>query len=143
MLTALLIHDVPQKRQLVMLDEEFDRKVAIGNRTWKFVLCLATVLSIAALPHSRYHDALKMAVWSVIFLGMVVTYAWPFIVDILSCVVVVLIIVFHFPVMLLVYPHLPPHGYLMIGLVIAVEYAICIVPIAWLDTRSKEKRRNV
>jgi hypothetical protein len=130
------------QKGVVVLEEEFHREVTGENRAWKLVLCLAVALSVAALPDSRHHDALKMAVWSVIFLGMVVTYAWKFIVDVVSCVVVGLIVVLHFPVMLLIYPRLPPHGYLMIGLVIAAEYAVCVFPIAWLDVRSQEKRRN-
>jgi hypothetical protein len=97
-------------------------------------------LSLAALPHSQYQDALKMAVWTVIFFGLIITYAWPFIVDALSVTVVAVIAVLHFPVMLVIYPRLPPHGYIMIGLAIAAEYAVCIAPIAWLDVRSQGKR---
>jgi hypothetical protein len=125
-----------------LFEDQLDSEAATGKRAWRYALFLAVVLSVAALPNSRYQNALKMAVWTVIFFGLIITYAWPFIVDALSGAVIAAIALLHFPIMLAVYPRLPPHGYLMIGLAIAAEYAICIFPIAWLDVRSQEKRQQ-
>ncbi|SRR6266851_5377998 len=126
----------------MLSEEQLDSEALAGRRAWKYVLALAVVLSLAALPHSQYQDALKMAVWTVVFLGLVFVYTWPFIVDALSRLVVATIVLLHFPIMLGIYPRIPHHGYLLIGLAIAVEYVVCLVPIAWLDLRSEKFRRQ-
>jgi hypothetical protein len=123
-------------------DDQLDTEVSQGKQAWKYALFLAGVLSLAALPHSQYQDVLKMAVWTVIFFGLVITYAWPFLIDALSWQIIAAIAVLHFTIMFVVYPRVPSHGYLVIGLVIAAEYALSIPPIAWLDVRSQEKRRQ-
>jgi len=121
-------------------EDVLDQESRARDKAWKFVFITAIVLAIAALPTSQFQDLLKMGVWSVGFVGFVATYTWPFIVDAVAVIVLGLIVAFHFMVMLLLYPHIPHHGYLAIGLVAAVECAICVIPVVWLDGRSEGRR---
>ncbi len=123
-------------------EEQLGVEAAASSRAWKPVLGIVILLSMAALFKTRYQDVIKMAIWTTIFAGLVMTYTWPFIMDALSRVVVAVLLLLHIPVMLLIYPRVPHHGYTVIALVIAAEYVACLVPIAWLDLRSQRLREH-
>lgn len=122
--------------------EQLESEADISRKAWKPLFWIAAALSLLGLPHSQYQDAIKMAVWTVIFVSLIVTYTWPFVVDIVSGSVVTLMVLLHIPLMLWIYPHIPHHGYLVIGLAIVVEYLVCLAPIAWLDLRSERARQG-
>jgi hypothetical protein len=123
-----------------MNQEVLDRESDMRDRVWKYVFGLAIVLALAALPHSRIQDALRIGTWSAGFLGLVLVYVWPFLIDRTSILVVSAISLFHCLVVALAYSRLPQHGYLGIGLVAVVELVICALPIAWLGARSEDVR---
>src|ERR1700678_3698195 len=122
-----------------MIDqEELDREADARGKPWKVVFGLSVAFALSALPNSRIQDALRMGAWTSLFLGIVLVYAWPFLIDKISVAVVVAIGLFHGLVMWAAYSRIPEHGYLGIGLVAMGEFVICLIPIAWLDKRSEE-----
>jgi hypothetical protein len=110
------------------------------DRAWKYVLGIIITLSVAALPHSRFQVLLKMGVWTALFLGLVLTYTWPFLVDGVARLTVTCISIAHFFVVFFLPSVAPSHGYLLIGAVTGVEFLLSLLPIAWLDVRSQKLR---
>jgi hypothetical protein len=115
-----------------------DEESIVQDRAWKYVFAVAAALAIAALPHSRLQDLFKMGVWTALFFGWVLTYTWPFLIDGTAKTVVFTMFIVHCLIVFLLYPRIPQHGYLAIGLVIGVEILLALLPIAWLDTRSQK-----
>jgi hypothetical protein len=97
---------------------------------------------LASLFQSQYQDVLKMTFWTVIVFGIILTYAWPFLIDTVSRAVIVAIMVGHFVLMTLLYPLIPHHGFLVMGFAIGLEVLLCCLPVGWLDVRSQKRRRE-
>jgi hypothetical protein len=113
------------------------------NRLWKYTIGICVFLAVLAHPASRFQDFLNMSIWSILVLGFVTLYVWPFLNDALAIGVLALIFLFHFVVMWGLYPRIPHHGYIAICLVGFLEIAICWLPIIWLDVRSKRRTREL
>jgi hypothetical protein len=122
-------------------DTESSPQPDLLNRLWKYAIGLCVVLAVLAHPTSRFQAFWNMFIWSVLVLGFITLYVWPFLTDALSIIVLALIFLFHFAVMWSLYPHIPHHGYIAIGLVALAEIAVCASPVIWLDVRSKQLKR--
>jgi hypothetical protein len=118
-------------------DIESEDEPVLLNRLWKYMIGLCFVLALLAHPVSRVQAFLNMSIWSILVLGFITLYVWPLLKDTLSIVLLTVIFIFHFAVMWRLYPLVPHHGYIVIGLIALSEIAICALPIIWLDVRSK------
>ncbi len=118
-------------------DIESEDEPVLLNRLWKYMIGLCFVLALLAHPVSRFQGFLNMTIWSILVLGFITLYAWPLLKDTLSIVLLVAIFIFHFAVMWRLYPLVPHHGYIAIGLIALSEIAISALPIVWLDVRSQ------
>jgi len=124
-----------------MLDDiDSEDEPVLLNRLWKYMIGLCFVLAILAHPVSRVQGFLNMSIWSILVLGFITLYVWPLLKDTVSIVLLAAIFIFHFAVMWRLYPLIPHHGYIAIGLIALSEIAVCALPIIWLDVRSKRDR---
>jgi hypothetical protein len=123
-------------------DVESNGEPDLLDRLWKYAIGLCVVLVVLAHPTSRFQAFLNMSIWSVLVLGFITLYVWPFLADALAISVLALIFVFHFAVMWGLYPRVPHHGYIAIWFAGFVEIAVCWLPIIWLDVRSKRRTRG-
>ncbi len=110
---------------------------------------LCFVLALLAHPVSRFQGFLNMTIWSILVLGFITLYAWPLLKDTLSIVLLVAIFIFHFAVMWRLYPLVPHHGYIAIGLIALSEIAIsaltyrlarCQVPTRQYENQATENQ---
>ena len=103
----------------------------------KYYLWAAVItLSLLALPETRLQSIFKMAVWTVIVLGVLTPMIWPFVRDTLSRFIFAMICIVHFLLMRIVYARLPQDGYIAIGFISLVELVVFSVPAGWLKIRS-------
>jgi hypothetical protein len=121
-------------------DIEREDEPVLSNSLWKYMIGLCFVLALLAHPVSRVQALLNMLIRSILVLGFITLYVWPLLKDALSIVLLAVIFIFHFAVMWRLYPLVPHHGYIAIGLIALSEIAICALPIIWLDGRSKRDR---
>jgi len=91
---------------------------------------------LLALPETRLQSIFKMAVWTVIVLGVLTPMIWPFVRDTLSRFIFAMICIVHFLLMRIVYARLPQDGYIAIGFISLVELVVFSVPAGWLKIRS-------
>jgi hypothetical protein len=107
-----------------------------------FLWAAAITLALLALPETRLQGIYKMAVWTVIVLGLLTPMIWPFVRDTLSRFIFAMICIVHFLLMCTVYWRLPQDGYISIGFVIFIELVVFSVPAAWLKIRSSRISRE-
>jgi hypothetical protein len=123
-------------------DVDGNGQPSLLDRVWKYVIGLCFFLAVLAHPDSRFQAYLNESLWSVIVLGFITLYVWPFLADVISIGVLALIFLFHFAVMWALYPRIPHHGYIAMGLVALAEIAICGLPVVWLVVRHQRLKRK-
>jgi hypothetical protein len=106
------------------------------------ILAGVVVFAVLALAETRFQAIFKMAVWTIIILGVLTKLVWPSMRDTVSRVVVALIYIVHFIVMNLLYRYLPSDGYIAIGIAIVVEVIIFSVPCGWIVFRARQSRSD-
>jgi hypothetical protein len=119
--------------------EEVERER--DHRALKYILVAVGCLAFASAPNSRFHDVLRIATWTVAFVGLVLNIAWPFLVDRIARGVVLLIVAAHAGIVMAAHPYLLGHNYMLIFAMILAEIVMSILPLAWLDARSLETRK--
>jgi hypothetical protein len=107
-----------------------------NDRPNYYLWAAVITLSLLALPETRLQSIFKMAVWTVIVLGVLTPMIWPFVRDTLSRFIFAMICIVHFLLMRIVYARLPQDGYIAIGFVSLVELVVFSVPAGWLKIRS-------
>lgn len=108
----------------------------------KYLWGCVIVFSVLALPHSRFQDLFKMAVWTVIVLGVYTPIVWPSVRDKLSVIVLLSVYLSHFLVMYVAYPHIPHDDYIFIGIITVLEGVVFSVPAGWLIVRARRNGDN-
>lgn len=107
-----------------------------NDRPNYYLWAAVITLSLLALPETRLQSIFKMAVWTVIVLGVLTPMIWPFVRDTLSRFIFAMICIVHFLLMRIVYARLPQDGYIAIGFISLVELVVFSVPAGWLKIRS-------
>jgi NADH:ubiquinone oxidoreductase subunit H len=102
-----------------------------------YLIAAVMVFALLALPETRLQDVFKMAVWTVIVLGVLTPFVWPLVKDTLSRIIFASIYILHILLMRTFYPRLPWDGYLGIGYAIVLEIMVFSIPIGWLEVRSR------
>jgi len=97
-----------------------------NDRPNYYLWAAVITLSLLALPETRLQSIFKMAVWTVIVLGVLTPMIWPFVRDTLSRFIFAMICIVHFLLMRIVYARLPQDGYIAIGFVILVEFVVLV-----------------
>jgi hypothetical protein len=121
-------------------EEQLELEKLQSNRSWKYVWWLLGLCVVLTVFDKKHEDLIKMTAWTVIFTGLVLTYAWPFLSDLVSRSTVTALIVLHLIFMQFCYPRVPHHNFIFIGILIAIEFGVSVIPIAWLDVRSQYRR---
>ena len=125
---------------MTISEEQLQLEKLQSDRSWKYVWWLLGLCLVLVVFDKKHEDLIKMATWTVLFTGLVLTYAWPFIMDLISQLTVAALIVLHLIFMKFCYPRVPHHNFIFIGILIAVEFGVSVIPIAWLDVRSQTRR---
>ena len=112
-----------------------DEPVDSLGRAKKYLLLGAILFSALALPESRFQDLYRIVVWSIMVLGVMTAWLFPFLHDRISFAVLALMYLFHFGVVYLFYDMVPRSDYLVIGILGMIEIVCLLIPAAWLEVR--------